>query len=142
MDETEKNLEELKLVIDSKHNVNNLLMQTMMVFYAIVGALFTAMLAVDRNNISFVGAVFSAIILILFFFIVRRLESTNRKCDERALELERKLQMNVVVNYQPDSKDRYFDKIRMHRAIECVTLVIAIMSCGLAVFYNPWFKII
>jgi hypothetical protein len=141
MDETEKRLEELKLVIESKHNVNNLLMQTMMVFYAIVGGLLAAILAIDKNAISFVVAVFSAIILFLFFFIVRRLESTNNKCDLRALELEKELQMKVVANYQPSTVDGFLDKVRMHRAIEVVTLAIAVLCCGVAVIYNPWYRL-
>jgi len=133
MDETEKKLEELKLVIESKHNVNNLLMQSMMVFYAIVGGLLTAIMALDKNTISFVVAIFSAILMFLFFFIVRRLESTNNKCDLRAMELEKELQMRVVANYQTNLNDNYWDKVRMHRVIEVVTLVIAVLCSGLVV---------
>jgi len=139
MDEDEKKLEELKLVIESKHNVNNLLMQTMLVFYTIVGAILTAILVVDKSIISFVAAIFSAVILILYTFIVRRLESTNKKCDLRAMELEKELKMKVVINYQPNSNDSYWEKVKMHQAIWIVTLAIAILFCGLAVIYNPWF---
>ena len=120
-------IKELELVLEAKKNINNLLLTTMSIFYALNGGLLTIAITSNVKPSLFFIPVFGMISMILFSFIVGRMRCTNDNCDERAWVIEKELGFEVITNYKTDKcsyHPRWLYNKKMHSTIMLFNLII------------------
>lgn len=124
---------ELGLLMSAKANINGILLSTYSIIFVVQAGLFYGVSITTIPPVRVALALLGIVALTALLSITHRSQATNSRCDSRAAEIETRLGIRVIRNYQPTSRWEF----SLHSTFKAVDVVLIVLWIGLLVAVIP-----